>query len=90
MHYQHGEVLTARRREFSRKTVLLGAIFIVTLVAAAFVDLDGVLEYYKLISGSAPMTLETGAIISMASAVPFLAMGMSISADMHRKESGRG
>ena len=66
--------------------MLFGALFIVTLVIAAFVDLDGVLEYYKLIRGSAPTTLETGAVISMASAVPFLAMGMSISADMHRNK----
>jgi hypothetical protein len=88
MHYQDGEVRTAKRREFSRKTVLLGAIFIVTLVAGAFVGLDGVLEYYKLISGSARTTLETGAIISMASAVPFLAMGMSISADVDRNKWG--
>ena len=83
-------VLTAARREFGRRSILFGALFVATLVIAAFVDLDGVLEYYKLIRGSAPMTLETGAVISMASAVPFLAMGMSISADIHRKRSRRG
>lgn len=82
--------LTAVRREFGRRSILFGALFIATLVIATFVDLDGVLEYYRLIRGSAPMTLETGAIISMASAIPFLAMGMSISADTHRKRSGRG
>jgi hypothetical protein len=83
-------VLTKTRREFGRRSILFGALFIATLVVAAFVDLDGVLEYYKLIHGSAPMTLETGAVISMASAIPFLAMGMSISADIHRRGSGRG
>jgi hypothetical protein len=90
MHGHLRNVLTAARREFGRRSILFGALFIATLVVAAFVDLDGVLEYYKLIRGSAPMTLETGAVISMASAVPFLAMGMSISADMHRKQSRRG
>lgn len=86
MHDQLRKVLTATRREFSRRSVLFGALFIVTLVVAAFVDLDGVLEYYKLIRGSAPTTLEMGAIVSMASAVPFLAMGMSISADRSRNK----
>ncbi len=88
MHEQLRKVLTATRREFSRKTLLFGALFVVTLVIGAFVDLDGVLEYYRVISGSAPTTLETGAIISIASAVPFLAMGMSISADRYRKQTG--
>jgi len=90
MHDQLRIVLTGKHREFSRQTVLLGALFILTLVIATFVDLDGVLEYYRLIRGSASTTLETGAIISIASAVPFLAMGMSISADTYRKQSGRG
>jgi hypothetical protein len=89
MHDRLRKVLTATRREFSRKTVLFGALFVGTLAVGAFVGLDGVLEYYKLIRGSAPMTLETGAIISMASAVPFLAMGMSISADQDRNKLGR-
>jgi hypothetical protein len=43
-----------------------------------------VLSYFKVIGHGAPMmTLETAAIISIASAVPFLAMGMSISADSY-------
>ncbi len=86
MHDQLRKVFTGKRREFGRRSVLFGALFILTLVIAAFVDLDGVLEYYKLMRGSAPATLEMGAVISMASAVPFLAMGMSISADMHRNK----
>ena len=89
MSYILRKILAATRREFSRRTVLFGALFIVTLVVAFFVDLDGVLEYYRLVTGSPLATLEMGAIISSASAVPFLAMGMSICADMDRKQRRR-
>jgi hypothetical protein len=54
------KILAATRREFSPRTVLFGALFIVTLVVAFFVDLDGVLEYYRLITGSPLATLEMG------------------------------
>jgi hypothetical protein len=89
MHYQPREFLTAARREFGQRSVLFGALFILTLIVGGFVDLDGVLEYFKVIAGSPFPTLETGAIISMASAAPFLAMGMSISAATHRKQTER-
>ena len=85
MDYQQREVPTTKHREFSRQTVLLGALFIITFVVAVFIDLDGVFEYFNLVTGSPFTTLETGAIITSASAVPFLAMGMSISADMQNK-----
>jgi hypothetical protein len=88
MHYRLREVLTRTLREFSRRTVLLGGLFIITLVVAIFVDLDGLLEYFKLVTGSAFTTVETGAVITLASAVPFLGMGMSISADIYRNKSG--
>ncbi len=87
MEYQQREALTTKRREFSRQSVLLGALFIIAFVVAIFVDLAGVLQYFNLISGSPLTTLEMGAIITAASAAPFLAMGMSISADMDRKKS---
>ena len=78
---QKTEVFTTKRREFGRLSVLLGALFIIAIVVAIFVDLDGVLQYFNLVRGSPLTTLETGAIITSASAVAFLAMGMSISAD---------
>lgn len=84
MDYQPRQAFTTKLREFSFRTLGLGALFIITAVTAIFVDLDGVLEYFKILSGSPGMTLETGAFISIASAVPFLAMGMSISADGYR------
>ena len=78
---QKTEVFTTKRREFGRLSGLLSALFIIAFVVAIFVDLDGVLQYFKLVRGSPLRTLEMGAIITSASAVAFLAMGMSISAD---------
>ncbi|MGH6725048.1 MAG: hypothetical protein ACREB8_00710 [Pseudolabrys sp.] len=71
----------AKRYEFSRRTLGLGALFIVTAVVALFVDVDALMHYFRIIGRTSPITLETGAIISLASAIPFLATGMSISAD---------
>jgi len=70
---------------FSPRTLILGAVFIASCIVAACVDTDALLEYYKVIAGSAQPTLETAAAISMACGVPFLAMGMSISADSYRE-----
>ena len=86
MNYRLKQILTTRHREFSRKSLQLGGLLIVMLVVAAFVDLDAMLRYFKFIGGSARTTLETGAIISLATAIPFLAMGMSISDDVRRNE----
>ena len=84
MDYESRQVPATKRREFSRRSLGLAALFIITAVIAVFVDLDGVLHYFKLLSGSPRMTLEMGAIFSIATAVPFLATGMSISADSYR------
>ena len=86
MDYRQKEVFAAKRLEFSRKTLLFGAAFIATFVVAAFVDLDAALRYFHVISGSSGTPMEMGAVISMVSAVPFLAMGMSIAADTHRNK----
>ena len=74
-----------KRGEFSRRSVAFGALFIVTAVVAVFVDLVAVMHYFNIIGRMSPITLETGAIISLASAIPFLAMGMSISDDMDNR-----
>jgi len=73
----------ATRREFSRRTLGFGMLFILTGAAALFVDVDALMHYFSIIGRMSPMTLESGAIISLASAIPFLATGMSISADEH-------
>jgi hypothetical protein len=86
---QKTEVFTAKRREFGRLSGRLGALFIIAFVVAIFVDLDGVLQYFNLVRGSPLTTLEMGAIITSASAVAFLAMGMSISADNRSKQTER-
>jgi hypothetical protein len=76
-----------QRHGFSTKSLLVGAVFIVTLAAALFVDADGLLEYFNLISGPANPTLELGGIITAAAAIPLLAMGMVIADDeMHRND----
>ena len=74
----------SQRREFSHRTLAFGALFIVTAGVAIFVDLDAVMHYFRVIGRMSPITLETGAIISLASAIPFLAMGMSISEDVYQ------
>jgi hypothetical protein len=88
MDYQPSEIQTMKRREYSLRSVLLIALFVITFMVAVFIDLDGALEYLKLVAGSPRDTVERGAIITAASGVPFLMMGRSISADMPRKQAG--
>ena len=83
---QKWKFLTKTPVEFSRRTWLFGALFIATFGVASYVDLTGLLEYFKIVRGAAAMTLETGATISAGCAVPFLAMGMSIAADGYRNK----
>ena len=84
---QKWKFLTKTPVKFSRRTWLLGALFIATLGVASYVDLTGLLEYFKIVRGAAAMTLETGATISAGCAVPFLAMGMAIAADGYRNKT---
>lgn len=67
--------------KLSLRSLLLGAVFIIALVVTVFIDLAGLLQYFGLVSGLPQTTLETGAAITTATAVPLLVMGMSISAD---------
>jgi len=69
------------RREFSLRSLLLTALFVIGFVVAVFVDLAGVLQYFDIVSGAAQTTLVMGAAITATIVVPFLAMGMSISVD---------
>jgi hypothetical protein len=66
---------------FSRRSVLLISLFVIACIGAVVVDHAALLEALNLVKGSWQETLETGAAASAAIAVPFLAMGMSISAD---------
>lgn len=84
MDYRQRNVFSSLRHEFSRRTLLWGALFIFAIVVGTFVDLDAFLDYLKVLHGSPSETVEFGAVIFAASAVPFLAMGMSISADSRR------
>ena len=67
--------------KISRRSVLLISPFVIAFSVAIVVDLAALLESLNLLRGSWQTTLETGAAISAAIIVPFLAMGMSISAD---------
>lgn len=73
-------------REFSRRTVIFGGVCVLTFVVASFVDIDALLEYFRVIKGATASTLEDAAMISMVCAVPFLATGMSISADSYEAQ----
>ena len=73
-----------RPYELSLRTLLLGAVFIITFIVAIFVDMAGVLQYFNLVSGLPQTTLETGAAITAATIVPLLITGMSISIDAHK------
>jgi uncharacterized membrane protein YozB (DUF420 family) len=73
---------TLERREFTVQSKLLIAVFIITFVAAVFVDLAGLLQYSGLVSGLPSTILEIGATITAVLSFPLL--GMSISVDMLR------
>ncbi len=66
---------------FSRLSVALIYLFAIGFTVAVVVDLTALLQSLNLVRGSWQTTLETGTAISAAIIVPFLAMGMSISAD---------
>lgn len=70
-----------KHHRFSRRSVLLMSLFVIAFTAAVVVDLAALLEALNLVKGSWQETLGIGAAASAAIAVPFLAMGMSISVD---------
>lgn len=66
---------------FSRLSVALISLFAIGFTVAVVVDLTALLQSLNLVRGPWQTTLETGTAISAAIIGPFLAMGMSISAD---------
>ena len=82
----------AGRRKFSYRSILFAAVFVIALVVSVGIDAAGVLEYFKVVAGAANDTLELGAIMTVASIAPMLAMGFSITADYeeHDRLNGRG
>jgi hypothetical protein len=86
MDYRQRQALPAALRKFSLRSLLFGAVFIAALLGATFIDLTGVLEYCKVIGAPSSSTLELGAILTVASIAPFLAMGFSVSADLERNK----
>jgi hypothetical protein len=83
MPYRPSNHFRAQLRQFSRRTLFFGAACLVAFVVASFIDIDALLEYFHVLKGATTSTLEDAAAISIACAVPFLATGMSISADSY-------
>lgn len=82
--------LARARREYSRHTLLLATLFIVSLAVSLIVGGDGLLEYFKVLAGRPSPMLEGGAILFIVTAAVFLAMGMSFSGDaMAREDAGQ-
>ena len=69
------------RRGFSRRSALLISLFVIAFTAAVVIDLAALLEALNLVKGSWQAALETWAAGSAVIAVPFLAIGISSSAD---------
>jgi len=80
-YHQHKSLFSPQRYGLSRKSLTIGAIFTLTLLTALFFDADALLEYFSVLGGSPGSALELGAIMTVASAAPLLAMGMSIADD---------
>ena len=77
---------TALHREFSLRSMLFGAVFVIMPAAAIIVDLAALLQFSGLISGLPLNILEIGGILTALTIFPLLVMGMSISLDLnHRK-----
>ncbi len=74
----------AMRREYSALSVLLVAVFVITLSLAVLIDLAGLLQWIGLIGGL-PRVLEPGAALTALTVFPLLAMGMSITNDVSHK-----
>ena len=86
MDARHLNVATPKIR-WSVRSRLIGALFVVMLVAAFFIDIDAVLAHLGIVSGNAPTTLEYGSIITVLAAAPFLAVGLSIADDELRQKT---
>jgi len=65
--------------------MLFGAVFTIMLVVAIVVDLAALLQFSGLISGLPQNIPEIGGILTAATMLPLLVMGMSISMDEHRR-----
>ena len=77
---------TTKRHGFSVRSLIFGALFLIAFVAAVFVDLAAVLQYFNVLNGNASATLLIGAMITAVTCIPLLLTGMSISADMNPRQ----
>ena len=73
-----------KHHAFSLLSVLFISCFVIALTVAVVIDLAALLESLGLVKGLWETTLEMGAVITAASIIPFVAMGMSISVDGYK------
>jgi ABC-type proline/glycine betaine transport system permease subunit len=85
MNYRQRSAPARTHREFSRKSVIVAAVFSVTLGVAVLADAAAVLAYHNFMRSLPGVSLEMGAIITAACIIPLLAMGMSIAEDDMRR-----
>lgn len=78
------EATAARTSETSRLTMFFGTVLIIMFVCTVLLDVAGIVQYFSA-AKEASLTMEICSSVTMGLAVPFLAMGMSISADTHRR-----
>ena len=76
--------VTMKHHAFSLLSVLFISCFVIALTVAVVIDLAALLESLGLVKGLWETTLEMGAVITAASIIPFVAMGMSISVDGYK------
>jgi hypothetical protein len=86
MREQSRNLFAGAREQLSHSTLLLAALFLISLAAGIFASLDGYLEYFKVIAGRPTMKLETASALFLLTGAAFLAMGMSVSAEAMARE----
>ena len=76
---------TAPHSEFSLRSTLFGAVFIIMFVAAVIIDLAALLQFSGLVNGLPANILEMAGVLTGLTILPLLLMGMSVSVDLNHK-----
>jgi len=76
---------TAPHSEFSLRSMLFGAVFIIMFVAAVIIDLAALLRFSGLVNGLPANILEMAGVLTGLTIFPLLVMGMSVSVDLNHK-----
>jgi hypothetical protein len=76
---------TAPHSEFSLRSMLFGAVFIIMFVAAVIIDLAALLRFSGPVNGLPANILEMAGVLTGLTILPLLLMGMSVSVDLNHK-----